>query len=1596
MNINQVLSLIIFFTFGLNLVIPVLTKQHPVSANPSSWWDMSWSYSRQCWVDTTNVDADLVNFPVLVRIPDATGDLCKSAGEDIRFVSNGNTTVYPYDIEKWVDGSDRLVWVRIPRVDDAVNTSFWMYYGNNGASALTNYSQVWTNYNYVLHMNGTTNINDFTSNNHDGTSTADASSDGIVGDCQLFTAANIDKITMGDHDDFTYSDGSDDIAFTVSMWCKPTIVGAGPDQIFLFAKDAVNNREYRLSYYWSGATKYLEAYIFDVSLAKYHQIIANVALSQTSYQLITLTYNGNEKANGLDIFVNNTKLARTCSNASSYVCMENKAQALEIGDYGYTDVDTYNGLMDEVRAMRGTCANASWVKAEYYSVQQSDFIEIGYQRVKPGNNNPINSNIQPSTGSTGVHRNQKINVTVTDPNGDDMNVSFRTNKSGAWQTVQTNTSVGDGTYRYQTTDLTVNNKRYWFNISTNDGMGGWDNDTIYFTIEKVDYNTSVNTISPYSVTSSPKTITVTGNNTLTNVTLYYRNSTNNATWGFEYYDGGLWWEDADMHYNNDGEFTASIDYINTAVVKNANHLIGSMGYSPSNTIFAYMAVYTSNCLTIANVTNQWDVQNVTKFSTGLSGQPHDILIHDYPTGERIAFILEYNGDLNSIDVTNVSNILIKDTDTATITETRGFYMDLDENNMFLYVTATDNTNGGNDALYVFNVTDFNDMVYICKITIPNDQLWDVQVDDNNDNYVYVSCNDGPGGAPYSGKVYSINTTWAKNVSSPSMKLQNTSKGVGTFCILHQNGNYLYALSQHLNDGTTGAGEFVIWDISNPENLTNVSRTDIDSYHHFCIWTEGPSGYDYAFTQEVYDIPGIDEGFYAVNISDPNAVSRIFYVPHNAVTRKLQSTHWMQLHYNNITDEYVLYAIGYQDDSWVTFNITMNGTFNDGWIGYNIDSVYPWSFDFNFPNGTGYYEFYSIGVKAGNGTEDTPASKDAMCHYAGVSRNWEQVVSGWFNFDNTATMKTVESGYFLFNNDASFKQQSSGWFSFNNVASFRQVVSGYVNFENTAGFRQQCSGWFIFSGVPSTWKNITTGYFNFANTASFKQISSGYACFSNSASYKQIMSGYANFGNIASYRPVSTGYFLFSNVSMWDDIQSGYFLLENTASFKAQETGYFLFGNIALFKQQSSGYFVFSNISSFKQISTGWFIFNSPEASFKQIVSGYFLFENIGSHKQIQSGYFSFSNVALFKQIQSGYFSFGNMASFKQEVAGYFNFNNIALFKQQESGWFILRNTADQKQITSGWFEFGNISVQDWGQVSSGWFNFSNISSFKGIASGYFLFQNIQGWSQIKSGHFNFGNTANQKQVSSGWFMFSNTAADKQILSGYFRFENGAWRDINSGWFRFENISIVSWKIQESGWFEFQNISYITIESGYFVFSNISISDWKNVSSCYLIFANNALHKQLLSGWFIFSNIVPYIPPEGGGPSGPIFGSLNITLKNGYANIKIYKGATLMYTRNNLPENQLYQQKYLLPGVYTIIAEDLLTGKEICRRNVTIEIGKTTNTVVDLKEGEIPPSLILLSIAAVSLLILAAYLINKRRKTGGYKVRIINQKRRMRR
>jgi PKD repeat protein len=84
---------------------------------------------------------------------------------------------------------------------------------------------------------------------------------------------------------------------------------------------------------------------------------------------------------------------------------------------------------------------------------------------------PSITNPQPAHNSEGVSLTPTLNITVSDPNGDSMTLTWLSNSSGNWTTFGTSTSVSNGTYHQTFSNATVNGQWWYWRVQVNDGTG---------------------------------------------------------------------------------------------------------------------------------------------------------------------------------------------------------------------------------------------------------------------------------------------------------------------------------------------------------------------------------------------------------------------------------------------------------------------------------------------------------------------------------------------------------------------------------------------------------------------------------------------------------------------------------------------------------------------------------------------------------------------------------------------------------------------------------------------------------------------------------------------------------------------------------------------------------------------------------------------------------------------------------------------------------------------------------------------------------------------------------------------------------------------
>ena len=143
---------------------------------------LEYTYRKKITIQTANVDSDLSNFPLYVKLTADVeiGNNSNADGFDIRFTQSDGTTLLKYERESWTGGAGDDVtadfWVNT-NVDsgDPAATDIYIYYRSTDTADGADPANVWdANFVMVQHMKDatTSTILDSTSNSNDGTKKA--------------------------------------------------------------------------------------------------------------------------------------------------------------------------------------------------------------------------------------------------------------------------------------------------------------------------------------------------------------------------------------------------------------------------------------------------------------------------------------------------------------------------------------------------------------------------------------------------------------------------------------------------------------------------------------------------------------------------------------------------------------------------------------------------------------------------------------------------------------------------------------------------------------------------------------------------------------------------------------------------------------------------------------------------------------------------------------------------------------------------------------------------------------------------------------------------------------------------------------------------------------------------------------------------------------------------------------------------------------------------------------------------------------------------------------------------------------------------------
>lgn len=320
-------------------------------------WVSGWLYRKKITIDKTKVDADLIDFPVLVELTSTNFDFAKarSDGFDIRFTEDDGETLLKYERERHDQGNSLAeYWVKIPSVLAATDTEFYIYYGKADTSDGADPTNVWdANFKAVYHMKDitTSTIDDSTTVN-DGTKAAanqPIEADGEVGKAQSFDGSD-DYIEALDDDTLDF--GSE-VDFTISAWIKSADLGAYRE--ILHKGESTGAGQYRLLMKDTGVISFSHRN----TSGEASSLNGTDVLDDNTYHRVTVGRSGTT----FYIYTDDTedesatKVNTSCANVDKL-----RIGRLYEGGWYYP----FNGIIDEVQ-ISNTWRGADWIKASYNS-----------------------------------------------------------------------------------------------------------------------------------------------------------------------------------------------------------------------------------------------------------------------------------------------------------------------------------------------------------------------------------------------------------------------------------------------------------------------------------------------------------------------------------------------------------------------------------------------------------------------------------------------------------------------------------------------------------------------------------------------------------------------------------------------------------------------------------------------------------------------------------------------------------------------------------------------------------------------------------------------------------------------------------------------------------------------------------------------------------------------------------------------------------------------------------------------------------------------------------------------------------------------------
>jgi len=333
----------------------------------ATWWKF-WSYRMEITIDSTYVDSDLTDFPLLLEITDSelTFAHTKTDGSDLRFTdADGN--LLKYEVAEWdTSGSTGEVWVGVPEIDSSDGATIYMYYGNTSASAGQDPAGLWGDAGAVAvwHMSEGTgdSVGDSLGDN-DGTRTnASWTASGQTGNAMDFDGTG-DVISISDSTSLDFSSGD----FSICAWTYPEDEAPAGNEYMIGQYDyGANKRSIALQ---RMSTSGNFAFLIDDDGTSGVECVFDdiVALPYNTWQHIAATFS--DSGNTMYAYRNGSSITSDTCSTNPYSTDAYWGIGSAFDTYPTTGAE-FDGVLDDVMIFN-RALDADEIKFMYYNQNES-------------------------------------------------------------------------------------------------------------------------------------------------------------------------------------------------------------------------------------------------------------------------------------------------------------------------------------------------------------------------------------------------------------------------------------------------------------------------------------------------------------------------------------------------------------------------------------------------------------------------------------------------------------------------------------------------------------------------------------------------------------------------------------------------------------------------------------------------------------------------------------------------------------------------------------------------------------------------------------------------------------------------------------------------------------------------------------------------------------------------------------------------------------------------------------------------------------------------------------------------------------------------